>query len=73
VRARHVIDLAISLPFVVVVKQEFFGVVVGVGAGLVVVEVGWWDPLRVAVLVSAGGPAVFDGWAASLAVEVLPH
>jgi hypothetical protein len=29
---------------VTVVPEEFFGVVVGVGAGLAAVEVGWWDP-----------------------------
>ncbi len=34
---------------VVVLAQEFFGVVVGVGAGLAVVEVGWWDPFGFAV------------------------
>ena len=34
--------------------------VVGVGAGLAVVEVGRWDPLGVAVLVFAGGPALLS-------------
>src|SRR5277367_2162830 len=43
----------------VVVSQEFFGVVVGVGAGLPVVEVCWGDPFGVAVVVFAGGPALF--------------
>ena len=33
--------------------------VVGVGAGLAVVEVGWWDPFGVAMGIFAGGPALF--------------
>jgi hypothetical protein len=36
-------------------------VAVGVGAGLAVVEVGWWDPLGVAVVAFAGGPALVGG------------
>jgi hypothetical protein len=43
----------------VVVAEQFFGVVIGVGAGLAVVEVGWWDPFGVVVVVFAGGPALF--------------
>jgi hypothetical protein len=49
-----------------VVLEEFFGVV-GVGAGLAVIEVGWWDPFGDAVVEFAGGPAFFGDvvlWAA---------
>src|ERR1700735_3646819 len=42
----------------IVISQQLFGVVVGVGAGLAVVEVGWWDPFGLAVVVFAGGPAL---------------
>ena len=55
---------------VVVVAQEFFGVVVGVGAGLAVVEVGWWNPFGVAGFQLAGAPGAagdeFVVWAAAL-------
>jgi hypothetical protein len=44
---------------IVVVAEEFFGVVESVDTGLAVVQVRWWDPLSVASLVFAGGPAVF--------------
>jgi hypothetical protein len=44
---------------VVLLAQEFFGVVVGVGSWLAVVEMGWWNPFGVAVVVFAGTPAVF--------------
>src|ERR1700761_2293632 len=41
-----------------VISQQLFGVVVGVGAGLAVVEMGRWDPLCVAPRVFAGDPAL---------------
>src|ERR1700761_8114323 len=44
---------------IVVVAQQFLGVVVGVGPRLAVVEVWWGDPLGVAVPVFAGCPALF--------------
>src|SRR5580693_4636566 len=47
-----------SVP-VFVVLQELLGVVVGVGAGLAVVEMRWWDPFGDAVVALAGGPALF--------------
>ena len=43
--------------------------VVGVGAGLAVVEVWWGDPFGVAVLVFAGGPALFGEWVVAAAAE----
>ena len=50
------------LVLVVVLAEQFFGVVVGVGAGLSAVEVCGWEPFGVAVGVFAGGPALFGEW-----------
>src|SRR3984957_16518897 len=47
-----------SVP-VFVVLQELLGVVVGVGPGLAVVEMRWWDPFGDAAVALAGGPALF--------------
>jgi hypothetical protein len=44
-------------------------VVVGVGAGLAVVEVGWWDPFGLAVGVFAGGPALVGHCVVGVAAE----
>jgi hypothetical protein len=44
---------------VVVFAEQFFGVVVGVGAGLASVEVWWWEPFGLTVGVFAGAPALF--------------
>ena len=44
----------------VVVTQQLFRVVVGVGAGLTVVEVWRWDPLGDAVCARARGPALLS-------------
>ena len=63
------IDLCLRDVFVVV-PQEFLGVVVGVGAGLAVVEVWWWDPFGVAVGVFAGGPALFGEFVVGAAAKV---
>ena len=43
--------------------------VVGVGAGLAAVEVGWWDPFGLAVVVFAGGPAVVGHCVVGVAAE----
>src|SRR5271169_198706 len=55
---------------VVIVAQQFFGVLVGIGAGLAVVEVGWWNPFGVAGFQLAGAPGAagdeFVVWAAAL-------
>jgi len=40
-----------------------------VGAGPSVVQVRGWDPLGVAVLVFAGGPALFGEWVVGAAAE----
>jgi hypothetical protein len=45
--------------FVVFCPQQFFGMMERVGAGLAAVEVWWGDPFGVAVVVFAGGPALF--------------
>ena len=44
----------------VFVRQEFFRVVVAVGAGLSVVEVWWGDPFSDAVGAFTDGPALFS-------------
>ena len=43
--------------------------VVGIGAGLAVVEVWWGEPFGVAVLVFAGGPALFGQGVVAAAAE----
>ena len=53
----------------VVILEKLLGVVVGVDAGLSVVEVGWWDPFGVAVGVFAGGPALFGELVVGAAAE----
>jgi len=40
--------------FVVVAFEHFFGVVVGVGATLAMVELWWWDPFGGAVVAFSG-------------------
>src|ERR1700761_7466927 len=45
-----------SSRIVLVFAELFFGVEVGVGAGLAVVEVGGWDPFGFAVLAFSGFP-----------------
>ena len=44
---------------VVVAKQEFFGMVERIDTGLPEIQVRWWDPFGVGVLVFAGSPALF--------------
>ncbi|GAB4705848.1 hypothetical protein MOKP120_47030 [Mycobacterium avium subsp. hominissuis] len=47
---------AVNFVLAVLTPEEFFGVVEGVGAGLVSVQVGWWEPLGFAFGVFVGGP-----------------
>src|SRR4029077_6028684 len=49
--------LRLLLVVVVLVREVFFGVVVGVGGWAWVVGVGWWDPFGGAVAAFAGFPA----------------
>src|SRR5437588_9440069 len=61
-RSINGLESRISDVVIVVLAQEFFGVVVGVGCGLAVVQMWWWDPFGVAVVVFAGGPVLFGQW-----------
>src|SRR5882762_5498070 len=54
---------------IVVVPQEFLGVVVGVGAGLAVVEMRRRGPFGLAAMVLAGGPALFGEFVVGAAAK----
>jgi hypothetical protein len=54
------VRLALDLRFIVfVVAQKFFGRVEPVNTWLAMIKVRWWKPFGVAVVVFAGGPALF--------------
>jgi hypothetical protein len=58
-RGKRSLALQLRSVIVFVVAEQFLRVVEPVDSGLAVVQVRWWDPFAVAVLVFAGGPALF--------------